>query len=643
MSGIKDNEIISKMIDELLEKGQAEIPNKQFQDKDSILKLKLLRMMFQSNGEKEVLYYNINKLEMSPNIKNMIIAFIKNLRMYSIESCIESRDTISNCYYSIKDDELFISYFNKMKIKLIPFFQVVRLIAFINNNNDISSNIINLIEKNKSIKSYIEKYLEKIKGSLWKIIVLYNHLVLQIYEEDELETDDSFLLFQTKSNLIGMLQKYVCYIDFYCNGEISSFITILCKAFTYNLNCLYLKEGNDYALVNNLINVIFREIGEKFKFKDYSNKKKMNELYDSIAETINNFCDITVGQNYANFVLEYCRYYNPGNKAIAKLFIEGLNKNNLKYCFEKILINNDDNFYACIDKYIYDIKSVRNSKKNRKLKDNEKIGKNKEVEINNFKNDKIPIKNEERKIEENYDIKDESLDNSINEIRQNQESIETKEIDNKTSEEMDNKDIEKKIESRIKDTDVNELKEQIKKIDLKIKRQNQQIEKFKADFTQKFEESHLKMMKKLQNIQNEISELKKEMKRINSRDISKIIINDYITKYKIKLSSSYDKKEKVYHILSLLNGKEKDYVKKILDTYYDSNIRSHIIYAIEELNKRNIIGSPYDINYVVNIIIKDYCNNVLNEKDDSDVKNYIDIKKVVNHLCEEYANNKFDN
>ena len=89
-----------------------------------------------------------------------------------------------------------------MKIKLIPFFQVVRFIAFLNNNTDISLNIINLIKNNKNIKPYIENYIEKIKGSLWKIIVLYNHLVLQIYEENELETEDSFLLFQTKGNLI---------------------------------------------------------------------------------------------------------------------------------------------------------------------------------------------------------------------------------------------------------------------------------------------------------------------------------------------------------------------------------------------------------------------------------------------------------
>ena len=659
MSAIKENEIISKMIDELLEKGQTEISNKQFQDKDNIIKLRLLRMMFQSNEEKEILYYNINKLEMNSNIKKMITSFIINLKMYSLESCIENRDTISNCYYSIKDDKLFISYFNQMKIKLIPFFQVVRFIAFLNNNTDISLNIINLIKNNKNIKPYIENYIEKIKGSLWKIIVLYNHLVLQIYEENELETEDSFLLFQTKGNLIGMLQKYVCYNDFYCDGEISSFITSLCKAFTYNLNCLYLKEGNDYALVNNLINIIFREICEKFKFKDYSNKKQMNELYDLIAETIGDYCDITIGQNYANFVLEYCRFYNPGNKAIAKLFIEGLNKNNLKYCFEKILTNNNDNFYICIDKYIQDIKAMRNSKKNIKLNSNKKINKNNEVLNKDFNDDKTHIKIEERKLEEINYIKDKSLDNS------NMKNIETKEINNKTSEEKGNKNIDKNIEERIKDNDEKELiNKKFKELEKKINEQNKEIESnkkeiestkkeiesnkkeienIKVDFSKKSQESHLRMMKKLKNIQTELSELKKEMKKINFRDISKIIINNYITKYKTKLTSLYNKKEKAYHLLLFLKGKEKDYLKKILDTYYNSNIRSHISYVIEELNKKNIIGSPYDINYVANIIINDYCNKILNEKDDSNVKNYIDIKKIVNDLCEKYDNNKFDN
>ena len=141
------------------------------------------------------------------------------------------------------------------------------------------------------------------------------------------------------------------------------------------------------------------------------------------------------------------------------------------------------------------------------------------------------------------------------------------------------------------------------------------------------------MMKKLQNIQDELSELKKEMKIINFKDISKIIINNYITKYKTELTSLYNKKEKAYHLLSFLKGKEKDYLKKILDTYYNSTIKSHIFYANEELNKRNIIGSPYGTYSVINIISDDYCKKIFNENDDSEVNKFIDIKKIIKDLC----------
>ena len=45
-------------------------------------------------------------------------------------------------------------------------------------------------------------------------------------------------------------------------------------------------------------------------------------------------------------------------------------------------------------------------------------------------------------------------------------------------------------------------------------------------------------MNKNHNIEKELSELKKEMKRINYRDISKIIINNYISKNKKKTSTA---------------------------------------------------------------------------------------------------------
>ena len=73
------------------------------------------------------------------------------MKTFTIKSCIKNKDTLSNNYYIIKDDELFKSYLGKVKTKLIPFFQIIRFIAFLNKNIDISSDIIKFIKKNDSI------------------------------------------------------------------------------------------------------------------------------------------------------------------------------------------------------------------------------------------------------------------------------------------------------------------------------------------------------------------------------------------------------------------------------------------------------------------------------------------------------------
>ena len=44
-----------------------------------------------------------------------------------------------------------------------------------------------------------------------EIIVLFNHLFLNLYNENELEITDSFLMLYSKSNLIGMLERYNYY------------------------------------------------------------------------------------------------------------------------------------------------------------------------------------------------------------------------------------------------------------------------------------------------------------------------------------------------------------------------------------------------------------------------------------------------
>ena len=674
MSGIINEEtIVKNIIDDLMKPGEVKLPKEQFKNVDNNDKIKILKLMFQENENEEILHYNINKVEASSNVKRILILFIKNIGNYPLKECIEIKDIISNNYYCLKEDELFTTYINQMKIKLIPFFQMVRFIAYLNSNSDISRKIIKLIKKNDNIKSFVETYTNNIQRTLWKIIVIYNHIVLDLYKEGEIEIQDSFIEIFTKSNLIGLLQRYLCYNDLCCEGEITNFIKILCNAFTFQLKSLYLTEGNDCEIINELIKIIFRKIDEQFQFKKYSNKRQMNELYESIAYNIKNCCEITDEQNYAKFVIEYCNNFNQGNKSISQIFLEGLNKKNLKNCFKEIQIeNNNDNFYANIDKYMDDIKTVKKNKKINMLHEKQKneipnvIMNNEETPLNNeeekdeIKNDNIEnINNEMVTLNEknNININDEDIDNKNND---NNSNINDEDIDNKNNDNNINindgvinnknkdKNTEENIEEKKKDNKKDMalfkqlLEEEIHKVDLKyeikIKEQNKINENIKKEL-EKCKESNIKMENKLLNMKNELFELKKDMKKINYRDISKIIINEYISRFKSQLPNTLNyKEEKAYYVLTLLEGKEKECMQKIVNTYYDSNIKSHISHVINKYNKKNIVGSSFDKNYVINSISNDYCQKIIDEKNDDNIKAFIDIKKIIKDLYEKFLN-----
>ena len=652
MSGTNNEETIVKdIIDNLINLGEAKLPKEQFKDADNKDKIKILKLMFQENEKEEILHYNKNKLEASSNVKRILILFVKNLRNYPLKECIENKDIISNNYYCIKEDELFTTYLNQMKNKLIPFFQMVRFIAYLNSNNDISHRITNLIKKNDNIQSYVKVYINNIQRTLWKIIVIYNKIVLDLYEEGEIEIKDSFIELFNKNNLIGLLQRYLCYNDLSCEGEITNFIKILCNSFTYKLNSLYLTEGNDHEIINELIRIIFKKIDEQFQFKKYLNKRQMNELYESIAYNIKNCCEITDEQNYAKFVNEYCNNFNQGNKSITQIFLEGLNKNNFKKCFKEIKIeNNNDDYYANIDKFMNDIQAVKKNKKISRLNEeqkneieetslnNEEV--KEEIKNENINNQMITLDVENNNININKeDINNNNNDNNINDKdinnknnnKNNEENAEEKEqnnyLDNNLFKQLEEEIIRKidlKYENRI-----NELKNRINELKNKINEQNKINENINKEL-EKFKKSNVKMENKLLNVKNELFELKKDMKRINYRDISKIIINEYISRYKTQLPKSLnDKKEKAYYVLKLLEEKEKECMEKIVNAYYDSNIKSHISHVINEFNKKNIVGSSFDKNYVINSISNDYCKNIIDEKNDDNIKEFIDIKKII--------------
>ena len=172
---------------------------------------------------------------------------------------------------------------------------------------------------------------------------------------------------------------------------------------------LLLKEGNEFNYINNLIGFIFRTISERFRIKENFYKNQINEFYDLIAESIKDCSEMTLEKNYASFVIEYCRFFAQGNKNLVKKFLEGLNKNSFIHVFDKILIDNKDNFYLNTEKYNNELKSMKSNKKKDKSKAKETKDKNINVEnlcINKIENE-IVINDIESKELNNKNIKEE--------------------------------------------------------------------------------------------------------------------------------------------------------------------------------------------------------------------------------------------
>lgn len=138
---------------------------------------------------------------------------------------------------------------------------------------------------------------------------------------------------------------------------------------------------------------------------------------------------------------------------------------------------------------------------------------------------------------------------------------------------------------------------------------------------QKEKEEMKKLIEKLSNsntqIKIELFKLKKQIKQINYRDISKIIINNYINKYETKFKQNKElknKKEKAIYICKLLIGHEKQCYEKIVIKYYVSNINSHISTIFDEYGKKYIVGASYDENNFIEKVYEDYRSKILEEK-----------------------------
>ena len=357
---------LNQVIFKLLLSSKVIVPKLNLLKEDNIIKLKLLNMMCKANDKTdEIQIIKIKDINNQNRLEILIYKFIGHLTKYSIKELITSVDTISNFYFTLKKVDIFKDYLKTIKKKTIPFFTMIGFIAYINLKKDISENIEKLM-KNKYIKELIDEYIEIKKGWLWRIIHLYINLVLHGYDDD-----DSKIIYEdmndlTIDDLKNMVEQYMCYNDLFDQGEIVNFVNCLYSSFTNELISIYLTQGFDIELINNLIKFILKQISEKFTNKNYYYKKQMNELYDCIAERIREFCDMSLNDNYPKFILKYCQLFNQGNKKIVFSFLSGLNPNNFANTFNKIKfkeIGNDD-YYNNIQKYIDFISQKKNKKLN---------------------------------------------------------------------------------------------------------------------------------------------------------------------------------------------------------------------------------------------------------------------------------------
>ena len=147
-------------------------------------------------------------------------------------------------------------------------------------------------------------------------------------------------------------------------------------------------------------------------------------------------------------------------------------------------------------------------------------------------------------------------------------------------------------------------------------------------------------------IKSEVFKLKKEMKEISYRDISRFIINNYLQKYGDKLkyeNNLIKKKEKAKKIVSYLSGNESIYFNKIVDKYFDSNYKSHISKIFHDFGKKPIIGLETKKADIIEKVFSDYCKVILEEKNNNNnygaIEGYFGIKKIINDLYDMEDNN----
>lgn len=668
-----------KILKELLDKSVIPFDFKYKFTEEEKMKLEILKFICYEKGQLSIINLYTN------NYKKILIdsaiQFLQKLCLFELKDLISSYEPEN--YQELKETNLFRIYLKLTKNELIPFFLLVGFYSYIN----LRKNNIEDIKKFQS-NDYFEKMINlyiNLKNILLPQII--NYYKKNIISQRNKKKEKSEYLYAhedtslTHEDFLFIFESYSCYHELYVKNDLYFLVDSIFSAFTENCNYLYLKERNEYIIVNALIERMFELIYATIKDGYYDNEE-IQSLIDALYNTMKEYLGFSNEISYISFVLSYCEKYKE-EKIDGKLFtvctfFKGLNKHNFQTTFNKIDIPNGDQFYSNVEKYyeiffgekceekFLDVNNSSNNENKDKDKEKEEHNLNDKINDNNSTKEKDNNKNE---INESLMMKkEEKNDNNIiininkdnkcanessivekNDLKYKEEEENNislleriKELENSIQESKKNfveceENFNQKLKQALKEAEENfnkKLKQVLKESEEKSnKKLKESEEKFKQ-FKKQTSINNIKFIEKISNLNEEINKLNSSMKQIKFRDISKEIIKNYIQENNTKeVLSLPNKKEKAYYITkNYLKGKEKKYFELIVKKYYLSNEQSHFSGLIRDYIKSDINSN----NEIKKMIVKEYLLNILEidkkenyEKEKNFIVNLFGLKHII--------------
>ena len=681
-----ENILLKEMITKLILCEEIKLSKINLKDEENILIYKIIKIICLKNGK-----LSITKFKQFPEFQKTVSQFLRDLVVGDIKTLF---NTYPKKFYELNSYFIFNLYFESYSRELLPFFFMVALFSFINTGKDQQEEIKN-IQSDPFFNNIIAEYISTQRKNLPKIIELYMKLILN--KENKTVSDESDK--NDLEELKYLFDSYSSYNYIYCKDDIVTLIHGIFSAITPEIKSIYLTEGPEFIFVNTLIRILIETIHKKFQNDlEYYENKKINYLCEILLDGIKEFINNTTENNYAKLIIQFCE----DNKVcqneyikIISIFFELLSP-------EKYLMHLDEKIKSYINKkneenYVEEeeeeevgseskniIKNIDNNNNQIIQNDDNKIINNLDTNenIQNKKDEKV----KENIISEKIDVSDNSNIISIHEIHSEKGNIEK---DNNNKKNKDNKILLEPEEKNLNDIQnnnkdynllINKIKnmendlqlyqnktEQIenelqlyknrtKQTENELERVSNELKEEKKEARRVKKELQKKLVQEEKNFlnfkkQTISSNLKKEMefkamaktlKMIEFRDISKIIINNYVEKHGQNMNKELKKKEKVLAICDKLKGREKNYFSQLVKNHYNSNHMSHISEIFKNLEAKHIIGIGKNDD-VISETTSEYINSMFKiekEKNFKNEKQYIselfDIYKIVIYLYENY-------